>query len=107
MKTKKVDPMTGLMSFFRTMASGNLGPHDQITAKLHNETVIVDSSLPSDTEIWETGINRLNIEGEWVIVEQYEDKTQAIKGHNKWVNKMEKSPELPLKDIDMWSLDDE
>ncbi len=101
METKKVSPMEGALSF---LASGMRGPHDQITTKVSG-TMTVDSALPADTNIWETGINRNEIEGKRVIVEQYEDKKRAEAGHKRWSELMEEYPDYPLKDIDMWSLD--
>ncbi len=44
------------------------------------------------------------IEGKWVIVEQYEGREHAEKGHDKWVKMMTEDPDFPLKDIDQWSL---
>jgi len=54
--------------------------------------------------LWETGIERLSIEGNWVIVEQYEDRDHAVAGHKKWVGLMTEYPDFPLKDIDSWGL---
>lgn len=102
MKPQRVEPLTG---FFNFLGCGMAGPLEQKTTKLHDDTIVVDSSLPPDTNIWETGIKRRNIEGKWVIVEQYEDKECAEKGHDKWVKLMTEYPDFPLKDIDMWSLD--
>ena len=53
----------------------------------------VDTCLTPDTGTWETGIKceRLN-GGAWVIVEQYENKEKAEKGHKKWVKYMGTKP---------------
>lgn len=102
MKPVRVSPMEGVLNF---LATGLTGPLEQITNKLHNDTVIIDTCLPTDTHIWETGIERINIEGKWIIVEQYEDKKKAEIGHGKWVNLLTEYPDYPLKDIDSWSLD--
>lgn len=101
MEPVRVAPLTGVMNFF---ASGMQGPHEQITTKV-SDTIIVDTSLPSDTNIWETGIKRTEVEGKWVIVEQYPDKKHAEVGHKRWSKQMAEFPDYPLKDIDMWSLD--
>ena len=100
MKPVKVNPIEGVLQF---LGSGMAGPKEWITDKVGDITV--DTSLPSDTYIWETGIERLSIEGKWVIVEQYPNKKKAQEGHSKWVILMKENPGFPLKDIDMWSLD--
>ena len=105
MKPIRVDPFTGALNFLSILASGNSGPLGQITTEL--EGITVDTSLPQDTGKWETGINRLKVEGKWVIVEQYTDKKEAEQGHKNWVNLMTEYPDYPLKDIDLWSLDTE
>lgn len=105
MKPIRTDPLTGALNFLGTLASGNVGPLEQITTELENITV--DTSLPTDTGKWETGIKRLKVEGKWVIVEQYADKEEAGKGHKKWADLMTEYPDYPLKDIDLWSLDTE
>lgn len=103
MEPKRVDPMTGVLNFMMAMALDNPSPYQQITTKL--EGITVDTSLPKDTNTWETGIERLNIEGKWVIVEQYPDEEAAKVGQEKWVKMMTEYPDYPLKDIDIWSLD--
>lgn len=105
MKPKRVDPLTGLMDFLGTFESGDIYPSEQITDELEN-SITVDTCLATDTGIWETGIERKNLEGKWIIVEQYEDEESARIGHLKWVNLMKEMPDYPLKDIDMWSLDE-
>ena len=99
MEPQRVDPFTGVFRFLGTLATGNPFPNEKITTKLPNITV--DTSLPEDTQIWETGIK---IEGKWLIVEQYPDKEAAQIGHKKWVGLLTEYPDFPLKDIDMWSL---
>ena len=101
MKPIRVDPLTGVLSYLKSLTSGNPYPDEQITDNV-SDSITVDTSLPKDTMIWETGIKRLNIEGKWVIVEQYEDRGHAEKGHQTWVKLMTKKPDYPLKDIDMW-----
>jgi len=62
--------------------------------------IIVDTVVAYDTNMWETGIM---VEGNgWVIVEQYEDREEAKKGHAKWVKRMKSNPRCELKDIDLW-----
>ena len=101
MKPVRVDSLTGVLNF---LATGMQGPHEQISTKV-SDTIVVDTSLPRDTNSWETGINREDIEGKWVIVEQYPDKEHAEVGHKRWSEQMDEFPDYPLKDIDTWSLD--
>ena len=99
MEPIRVEPITGLLQF---LSSGMQGPLEHWTEKLPD--IVVDTCLPSDTNIWETGIERRKIEGEWVIVEQYPDEEAAKVGHLKWIKTMEEYPDFLLKDIDSWSL---
>ena len=99
MKPVRVSPLEGFLQF---MSSGMEGPEEQLTDKIGDITI--DTSLPSDTHIWETGIKRLSIEGEWVIVEQYPNKEEALVGQKKWTQLMTENPDFPLKDIDLWNL---
>ena len=101
MKPIRVSPIEGFLQFIK---SGLEGPIEQITDKT-KQGIIIDTSFPTDTYIWETGIKRPAIEGKWIIVEQYPDKSHAIKGQRKWFKRMEKHPDFPLKDIDLWSLE--
>ena len=64
--------------------------------------LIVDTCLVTDSEQdYETGIcHPAYNNGDWIIVEMYNEKEEAQKGHNKWV-KIMTSKSLPkeLKDI--------
>jgi len=103
MEPKRVSPMEGALNFLGAMAEGTLPPKERFNTEVGCR-IVVDTCLPGDTRIWETGIER---DGEpWVIVEQYPDKDAAVKGHNHWVKLMTEEPDFPLKDIDMWSLND-
>ena len=108
MKPIKVSPLEGVLRFVQVLASGNPYPDEKTVTntKLHEDTVIIDTCLPPDTNTWETGIMRTKIEGEWVIVEQYPDEETAQKGHENWVKQLTEFPDYPLKAIDMWSLED-
>lgn len=55
MKPKRTDPFTGATRFLETLGSGAY-PGKRITTKL--EDIIIDTCLPKDTLIWETGIKR-------------------------------------------------
>jgi hypothetical protein len=74
--------------------------------ELHDGTVTIDTCLPSDTHIYETGVIRSKIGCKWVIVEQYPDAEAAKVGHSKWVNILTEYPDYPLKDVDLWGLDE-
>ncbi|KKL66616.1 hypothetical protein LCGC14_2143210 [marine sediment metagenome] len=104
MKSERVDPFEGLLKFVATLSLENPYPDWQITDKL--EGITIDSSLPKDTMLHETGIKREAIEGIWIIVEQYPDETGAKEGHLKWTELMRDYPDYPLKDIDSWSLEE-
>lgn len=68
---------------------------DALTKKLR--THLVDTCMCVDTNQWETGIRPKN--KSWIIVEQYENKKEATKGHNKWVEKLRINPKLDLNDM--------
>ena len=103
MKPQRVDPLTGMLNFLGAMASGNPNPYKQITTEL--DRITIDTALASDTNIWETGVKRLDIEGKWVIVEQYPNEEEANTSHKKWSNLMSEYPDYPLRDIDLWNLE--
>jgi hypothetical protein len=64
----------------------------------------VDTCIGYDTGEWETGIKPKN--GNWIIVQQYNSKEEAIKGHKEYINKIKKG-ETNFKDIDIWGLNEE
>jgi len=100
MKAKKqIDPFSGLMKVMKVIASGNNDElrKDAFTDKFNNITI--DTCIAFDTETWETGINKKD---KWVIVEQYDDKDDAIKGHKKWIKLLKKHPKEKLIDINVW-----
>ncbi len=68
---------------------------DRLRAEL--ETHIIDTCKATDTNTWETGIEPTG--NSWVIVEQYEDKKEATKGHKKWVASLKKNPKQELEDV--------
>lgn len=106
MKAKRVNPIEGVFNFLEVLKTGNPYPDKQITDELDGR-ITVDSALAKDTGLWETGIERLNLEGKWVIVEQYPDEDEAKKGHLRWVELMKEYPDYPLRDIDLWNLNNE
>lgn len=52
----------------------------------------IDTVYANDTELYETGIKFKN--NKWIIVEEYETKEQALKGHKKWTKAMNKKPKF-------------
>ncbi len=112
MDPQRVDPITGFFNFLDTLKECSLDPKGayeknratSTNTKLHNSTITVDTCYTADTKLYETGIRRVDIEGKWVIVEQYPNANEAEKGHAKWVKILTEYPDYPLKDIDQWSL---
>ena len=113
MKGKKitsVDPMVGALGFLSSYTkalSDPQGAFEKNRATAVRDKVgdiTIDTCIPSDTGIWETGIRRESVEDGWVIVSQYETEEEAIVAHSNWVNLMRTDPTCELKDIDMWNL---
>jgi hypothetical protein len=65
--------------------------------------ITIDTCFTGDTGLWETGIER-NKE-DWVIVEQYHNKTEATTGHNNWVKLLTNNPKEELHDIDQFGIE--
>jgi len=105
-KVTSVHPLIGALGVLEVMkdiALGkDIGRNTAMTDKIGDITV--DTCVPSDTEIWETGILRKSVESKWVIVSQYESDGEAKKGHKQWVDLMKGEPNCELKDIDNWNL---
>lgn len=97
------NPIEGTLSFLGSLATGT-NRRGSMTDKVGDITV--DTTCPTDTNIWETGIIRDSVEGKWIIVSQYEDEEEATKGHKGWLQLMTDEPNCELKDIDMWGLGD-
>ena len=68
---------------------------DALTAE--TKTHIFDTCMCIDTGQWETGIKPKG--KPWIIVEQYDGKNSAIKGHKKWFDIVNKNPKVKLKDV--------
>lgn len=99
----KIDKaMGGVFDFISAMASPDSRDFREsaITDKI--DEVVIDTACPSDTGKWETGIE---IDNEWIIVEQYKDKKSAISGHKKYMLAVKKG-KRDFKDIDMWGLNE-
>ncbi len=94
MKPKRVDPITGVMNFMKSMASG-MQPQKIARDELA-DGVVIDTCTPADTMIPETGILRPSInDGRYIIAEQYSDVEMAKVGHSKWVKMITEYPDLP------------
>jgi hypothetical protein len=102
MEPVRVNPFIGTLDFFGAMARGE---HSSDVHTTNIGDTVIDTCLPPDTRIYETGIHR-KIEGKWLIVEQYPDGDTAKAGHKKWVKIITEYPDFPLKDIDNWGLDE-
>jgi len=71
-------------------------------AHYEKDDLIIDTCAVTDSdEPYETGIEYPKYNnGEWVIVEMYNSKEEAEKGHQKWIEKMTgKNPPKELKDV--------
>jgi len=77
------------MSFFDFLLDANNYEERKI-ANYETTELIVDTCATSDSEQpFETGVcHLLYNSGKWIIVELYDTKEEAQKGHDKWVKKM-------------------
>ena len=107
-KITSVNPLEGALSALSFMKDQALGMdtsgRDRGAMREELDGIVIDTCIPSDTNVWETGINRESVEGKWVIVSQYESDEEAEKGHKQWVELMKEEPGCELKDIDNWNL---
>lgn len=89
--------MTGLTKFMSSVADGTAGGKEIRKDALREEFkgIVIDTCDTTDCG-WETGIE---VKGNaWVIVEEYPNKEEAIKGHKKWVKSLKENPTQELKD---------
>lgn len=93
------NPLEGIINTFNMMKDNALGNLNHREDVLNNDigTHIIDTVCTPDTHLWETGIQPKN--KNWIIVQQYESKEEAIKKHAKWVKKLEKDPTTILNSI--------
>jgi len=92
--------MNNVTSLKETLVNSQLGliyiaRKDALTLDIN--THLIDTCLATDINEWETGIRPKN--KSWIIVEQYENKKEATKGHNEWVEKLRINPKLDLNDV--------
>ncbi len=108
MKGKKITslhPLEGALNFISSYAKILVDPEGAVERhRASAGDITIDTCIPADTGVWETGIRRESIEGKWVIVSQYQTEEEAIIAHGNWVNLMRTDPTCELKDIDMWNL---
>lgn len=102
-KITSVNPLEGALGFLGSLLSVPISERPKAMMDKVGD-ITIDTCLATDTGVWETGIRRESIEGEWVIVSQYENKEEAKVGHAGWVKLMKNDPKCALKDIDMWNL---
>jgi len=102
---KKLDPFEGVFFTLNEIATGGAK-----TSKLREDIfrdewddIVVDTCVAFDTDEWETGIWQEK-DGNCIIVQQYSTKAKAKIGHNKWVRKLKKNPDLELEDLNLWDL---
>lgn len=97
---KQINPIEGMMKTMGALSGiTTVDRSDVFNDKFNN--IVVDTVEAFDTHEWETGIE---IDGKWIIVEQYETREKAKSGHNEWVKTMKKNPKKKLKDVNVWSL---
>ena len=99
---KTITAIEGIISL-----SENIGREPEFRKDVYNDVIgdiTIDTAKAFDTRMWETGIERKSIEGEWIIVEQYKSKEEAEKKHKKWVELMKSTPKMELEDINLWNL---
>jgi len=106
--SKKINPLEGVLDtlFYLTdiIATGEKelpSRRDAMTWEINDQ--VIDTVCPTNTKTWETGIKR---NGEWIIVEQYPDRSTAIAGHSSWIDKITSTPDMELEDCDVWGIND-
>jgi len=103
-KLKSIDPIEGLSVTMEALEKLSLGeklPHRRDVFRDEFNNIVVDTCCAPDTGMWETGISKEKGRN-FIIVEQYENREKAKIGHQRWVKKMKKNPDLELKDIRVW-----
>lgn len=104
-KITSVNPIEGVLNYFESVLPSPFSV-GKASNKFTDEVggITIDTCMPRDTKIWETGILRPTSEGKWVIVSQYHSEVEAQQGHQEWLAYMTEHPDAPLKDIDCWNL---
>ena len=86
--------MGNFMRYNNMLISGNRD-FRKIAMNVVIKNNTIDTCYCPDTQTWETGIKRND---KWIIVEEYLDEATAIKGHNKWTNKITKNTKIKLQE---------
>lgn len=89
--------VTSLSKALEASKTGELDRLRKDALRKDIKTHTIDTCLCPDTMQWETGVLPAN--DCWIIVEQYNNKKEAIKGHKKWIAKLKKTHELELEDV--------
>jgi hypothetical protein len=106
-KMKRISPIEGILSTvsaIKDLALGKPSPSRENAMNSKVGKIVIDTCCAFDTHRWETGIQLNKKDTDWVIVEQYESRKKAEKGHAKWTNEIKKNPNIKLKDINVWGL---
>ena len=103
-KIKEISLTEGLVKTIEAMKTQALGGEPQDRSNIfrtEESNWIVDTVVPFDTGVWETGISK-DSGSKWTIVEQYKNQDEAKKGHEKWVQLMKENSSRKLEDIHVW-----
>lgn len=103
-KIKGIDSLIGAFSILdamKTLALGGSLEERKDVFRTEENGWVVDTCIGFDTGVWETGILPKS-DGNWFIVSQYENKEEAKKGHEKYVELMRENPNREFKDINVW-----
>lgn len=96
----------GAFSLLRDMGTGALkskvdeSRKDVLNTQENGWTV--DTCCAFDSGKWETGIEGPTTDGNFHIAEQYKDRDEAEKGHEKWVAFMRENPNREIPNINVW-----
>ncbi len=97
---RNVRAILTVMNFMRDLGTGMAEIKADETRKTAMNTEVgdqvVDTCLAFDTHMWETGIQR---NGDWTIVEKYDDEESARDGHARWSNALGSNPEMELTEV--------
>ena len=100
---KRINAFEGAIKTMRVQAGlDSVDRSDVFNTKVGK--IVIDTVVGFDTCEWETGIQLNNENDNWIIVQQYKNREQAQKGHQNWVDKLTKNPNLKLKDINVWEV---
>lgn len=100
---ERISQMEGLFSLVSALADKSIVDDVREKYGVFRDEIdghLIDTCVGFDTHKWETyiqgGIHNA------IIVEQYDDKETAEKGHAKWVEQIRTSPRKPIKEVYVW-----